>query len=95
MLSLKLEISLLLLLTSGPVSPKPGFLEDIDLLQEAGNLSRDLNSIYTGWGNSSFIYPYYLKVSDRLNALTYIRFKVNSLSIYCMMYTYILMPVLQ
>ena len=95
MLSLKLEISLLLLLTSGPVSPKPGFLEDIDLLQEAGNLSRDLNSIYTGWVNSSFIYPYYLKVSDRLNALTYIRFKVNSLSIYCMMYTYILMPVLQ
>ena len=65
MLSYKIEISLLLLLTSAPVSPSPvsgGFLEDVDILQEAGNLSRDLNSIYTGWVNSSFIYPYYLKV---------------------------------
>ena len=64
MLSLKLEISVLILLTTAPVhpSPRPAFLEDIDLLQEAGNLSRDLNSIYTGWVNSSFIYPYYLKV---------------------------------
>ena len=70
MLSLKLEICVLILLSTGSVHPSPRpFLQDIDLLQEAGNLSRDLNSIYTGWVNSSFIYPYYLKGSTIVNDL--------------------------
>ena len=65
MFSFKVEISVLLLLTaSANPSPVPGFLDSLNLLEEAGNLSRDLNSIYTGWVNSSFIYPYYLKVDN-------------------------------
>ena len=65
MFPFKVEISFLLLLTTASVDPNPvpGLLEDVDFLEEAGNLSRDLNSIYTGWVNSSFIYPYYLKVT--------------------------------
>ena len=65
MFPFKVEISLLLLLTTASVDPNPvpRLFEDVDFLEEAGNLSRDLNSIYTGWVNSSFIYPYYLKVT--------------------------------
>ena len=65
MFPFKVEISFLLLLTTASVDPSPvrGLLEDVNFLEEAGNLSRDLNSIYTGWVNSSFIYPYYLKVT--------------------------------
>ena len=64
MFPFKVEISFLLLLTTASVgpSPVPGLLDEVDFLEGAGNLSRDLNSIYTGWVNSSFIYPYYLKV---------------------------------
>ena len=64
MFPFKVEIFFLLLLTTASVvpSPVPGLLEEVNFLEEAGNLSRDLNSIYTGWVNSSFIYPYYLKV---------------------------------
>jgi len=71
MFPFKVEISLLLLLTTASVDPNPvpGLLEDVDFLEEAGNLSRDLNSIYTGWVNSSFIYPYYLKGSTIVNDL--------------------------
>ena len=68
MFPFKVEISFLLLLTTISVDPTPvpGLLEDVNLLEEAENLSRDINSIYTGWVNSSFIYPYYLKVGNYL-----------------------------
>ena len=68
MFPFKVEISFLLLLTTASVGPNPvpGLLDEVDFLEGAGNLSRDLNSIYTGWVNSSFIYPYYLKVGNYL-----------------------------
>ena len=37
---------------------------DFEFLDEAvGDVGRDFSQIYTGWVNSSFIYPYYLKVT--------------------------------
>ena len=40
---------------------------DLDFLDDAvGDVGRDFSQIYTGWVNSSFIYPYYLKVRSSL-----------------------------
>ena len=59
------ELLVILLLIS---RCSPG-LPDLDLVEEAfsdlgdlDSLGRDFSQIYTGWVNSSFIYPYYLKV---------------------------------
>ena len=62
------ELLVILLLVSR-CSPS---LSDLDLVEEAfsdlgdlgdlDSLGRDFSQIYTGWVNSSFIYPYYLKV---------------------------------
>ena len=62
---------LLLLVPRGPLAlaqeskvPALSFLEES--LHSAG---RDFSQIYTGWVNSSFLYPYYLKVAP-FNAKT-------------------------
>ena len=57
--------SLLILLLVSRCSPA---LSDLGQLEESlsdldlNSLGRDFSQIYTGWVNSSFIYPYYLKV---------------------------------
>ena len=47
-----------LVLALEPQVPALSFLEES--LHSAG---RDFSQIYTGWVNSSFLYPYYLKVA--------------------------------
>jgi len=43
-------------------------IPDFEFLDEAvGDVGRDFSQIYTGWVNSSFIYPYYLKGSTIVN----------------------------
>ena len=46
----------------------PDLIPDIEtFIEDSGQLldnsARDFSQIYTGWVNTSFIYPYYLKVS--------------------------------
>ena len=60
------ELLLILLLVS---RCSPDVIPDLDLVEETlsdlgdlESLGRDFSQIYTGWVNSSFIYPYYLKV---------------------------------
>ena len=62
---------LLLLVPRGPLAlaqeskvPALSFLEES--LHSAG---RDFSQIYTGWVNSSFLYPYYLKVAPFIHLM--------------------------
>ena len=62
------ELLLILLLVS---RCSPDVIPDLDLVEETlsdlgdlESLGRDFSQIYTGWVNSSFIYPYYLKVRN-------------------------------
>ena len=64
------ELLLILLLVS---RCSPDVIPDLDLVEETlsdlgdlESLGRDFSQIYTGWVNSSFIYPYYLKVRSFL-----------------------------
>ena len=53
------------------------FLEDSGQLLD--NSARDFSQIYTGWVNTSFIYPYYLKV---FSISEYLIRKLESMKVY-------------
>ena len=67
MINSRILTVLLLFSRHSPAEPLfsevPGVPDVGDILEDSvGNLGRDFNSLYTGWVNSSFVYPYYLKV---------------------------------
>ena len=56
-------VILLLVSRCSPALPDLGLVEESLSDLDLDSLGRDFSQIYTGWVNSSFIYPYYLKVS--------------------------------
>jgi len=60
-------VILLLVSRCSPALPDLGLVEESLSDLDLNSLGRDFSQIYTGWVNSSFIYPYYLKGSSIFN----------------------------